>query len=178
MFKSLHKFIITIILVLGLSISLQSLLAWEVPNSGPATPNIAKPINEGILPQTKSGDFTTSSDLGVGGSITVTGAVNAASFMYTSDRGLKKDINPINNSLQRILSLEGVEFKWKDSDDLNIGLIAQDVEKVFPEIVHTSNSGIKSVEYGNIVAPLIEAIKEQQKQIDYLKEKIYEIENK
>jgi len=63
--------------------------------------------------------------------------------------------------------LEGISFDWKDSGKKSIGLIAQDVEKVFPEIVQTEEgTGLKSIEYGKLVAPLIEAVKEQQKMID------------
>lgn len=180
MLKTQLRFIITVVLVLGFSISLQSLFAaWQAPSANPPSqPNIHKPINEGNVPQTKGGGFTTSSNLGVGGSATIVGTVNASSFIYTSDRRLKENIITLDNPLSKILLLEGVEFDWKDSGEKSIGLIAQDVEKVFPELVHTSKGGIKSLEYGNLVSPLIEAVKEQQKQIEELKKRINEIENK
>ena len=98
-----------------------------------------------------------------------TGAVVANSFIYASDRSLKENIKPVENALDKVLNLEGVSFDWKESGESSLGLIAQDVEDVFPEIVHTSDDGLKSVEYGNLVSPLIEAIKEQQKQIEELK---------
>jgi hypothetical protein len=66
--------------------------------------------------------------------------------------------------------LEGVRFDWIDNDKPSVGLIAQDVEKVLPELVETSGDGTKSVSYGNIIGVLIEAIKEQQKLIDQLVE--------
>ena len=98
--------------------------------------------------------------------------VYAAAFWYTSDKSLKKDITPLENSLEKVKQLEGVSFKWKDNEEKDIGLIAQDVEKIFPELVSTNKeTGLKSVEYGKLTAILIEAIKEQQKQIDELKEK-------
>ena len=56
-----------------------------------------------------------------------------------------------------------------------IGLIAQEVEEVIPELVHTADDGYKSVEYANLIAVLIEAVKEQQKQIEDLEEKISSI---
>ena len=100
----------------------------------------------------------------------VNGDVQATSFIYSSDRRLKENIKPVDNALDKILDLEGVSFDWKKDGRSSIGLIAQDVEKVFPEIVHTNkNTGLKSVEYGNLVSPLIEAIKEQQKEIEELK---------
>jgi len=71
------------------------------------------------------------------------------------------------------MKLDGISFDWKESGEKSIGLIAQDVEKVFPEIVNTEEgTGLKSIEYGKLVAPLIEAVKEQQKMIDEQKELI------
>ena len=81
---------------------------------------------------------------------------------------------PLENSLDKVKQLQGVTFNWKESGRADIGLIAQDVEKVIPQIVSTNSEGLKSVEYGNIVAILIEAIKEQQKQIDELKAQLKE----
>lgn len=101
--------------------------------------------------------------------------ITGAAFLYSSDKTLKKDIKKLDNSLNKVLSLQGVSFKWKDeskNNKINIGLIAQDVEKVYPEIVVTGIDGKKSVEYGNLVAPLIESIKEQQRQIEDLKNEI------
>jgi dihydroorotase len=96
--------------------------------------------------------------------------LTAAAFYYSSDLSLKKDIVPISNSLDKIEKLNGVYFNWKSNDEPSIGLIAQDVEKVFPQAVSTnSDTGLKSVDYGKLVAPLIEAVKTQQGQIDVLK---------
>ncbi|MFZ2226818.1 MAG: tail fiber domain-containing protein [Candidatus Moraniibacteriota bacterium] len=109
------------------------------------------------------------------------GWMQASSFLYASDRNLKKDIAPLENSLDKISQLQGVNFRWKDSQKdqkLNVGLVAQDVEEVYPELVNTDEqTGLKSVEYGNLVAPLIESIKEQQKQIDELKAEINQLKN-
>ena len=65
--------------------------------------------------------------------------------------------------------MRGVEYNKIDSTEKNIGVIAQEVEKILPEVVKEDEEGMKSVAYGNITAVLIEAIKEQQKQIDELK---------
>ena len=85
-------------------------------------------------------------------------------FLYNSDRRLKKNIIPLSNSLDKIVSLSGYSFDWKSSGKNDIGVIAQEVEKVFPQIVHenadAAGTKYKSVEYGNLVAPIIEAIKE------------------
>lgn len=106
----------------------------------------------------------------------VAGDVGAASFTYNSDVRLKKNIKTIKNPLDKILSLRGVTFNWKESGDASVGLIAQEVEKVFPELVNGKD--IKGVEYGNLVAPLIEAVKEQQRIIDNLEARINILEKK
>jgi len=106
----------------------------------------------------------------------VSGSVKATSFVYPSDERLKENIQVLDNSLDKINQLEGVSFDWKESGERSIGLIAQNVEKVFPELVQTSETtGMKSVGYGNLVAPLIEAVKAQQVQISTLKKEIQEL---
>jgi len=99
-------------------------------------------------------------------------------FYYASDISLKKDIKPISNALDKVLQLQGVRFNWKDTNKPSIGLISQDVEKIFPEIVSTDEQGLKSIEYAKLVAPLIEALKEQQKEIEELKAEIEELKLK
>ena len=109
----------------------------------------------------------------------VSGNVGATAYYYTSDKKLKKDIHTLDTALDKILNLRGVSFTWKEDGRHDIGLIAQEVERVYPELVHESEvSGIKSVEYGNLVAPLIEAIREQQQQIDALKSEIKALKNR
>ncbi|MGI5827296.1 MAG: tail fiber domain-containing protein [Patescibacteria group bacterium] len=104
------------------------------------------------------------------------GTVTAASYLYSSDAKLKTDIKTINDPLEKITALRGVTFNWKDSKEASVGLIAQEVEKVFPELVET-NGQYKAVEYGNLVAPLIEAIKAQQQQIEQLEARIVSLES-
>ena len=96
----------------------------------------------------------------------------AGEVLAASDERLKSEINPITGALDIVLALEGKTY-IKD-DRQQIGLIAQQVETVLPEVVTTAGDemGIKSVNYGNIVAVLVEAIKEQQKQINELKERL------
>ncbi|MDO8528735.1 MAG: tail fiber domain-containing protein [Nanoarchaeota archaeon] len=106
--------------------------------------------------------------------ITGTGSITAGEFIYNSDRNLKTKIQPLQNSLSKVMQLQGVSFDWKASGERNIGFIAQDVEKVLPELV-SGTEGHKGVAYGNIVAVLVEAIKEQQKQIDKLKSQLQEM---
>lgn len=106
-------------------------------------------------------------------------AENANRYAHShsySDEQLKTDVKPVNNALQGILLLEGVSFNWTSSarselnlpNDPQIGLIAQDVEKVFPELVSIDIHGYKQVDYPKLTVFLIEAIKEQQKMINDL----------
>ncbi|MBI4812217.1 tail fiber domain-containing protein [Candidatus Falkowbacteria bacterium] len=102
--------------------------------------------------------------------------IYATAYYYNSDVHLKNSISPISSPLDKILKLNGREFIWKDSGKKDVGLIAQEVEKVFPELVSTDEkTGLKSVQYGNLVAPLIEAVKEQQAEIEELRVEIGEL---
>jgi hypothetical protein len=106
-----------------------------------------------------------------------TGNIRGLAFYYTSDGRLKKDITPISDSLDKLEKLNGVYFNWKDNNKPSMGLIAQDVEKVFPEAVSTNTeNGMKSVDYGKMVAPLIEAVKSQQEKISTLEARIKKLE--
>ncbi len=111
--------------------------------------------------------------------LTVNGVVKATSFIPPSDIRLKENIQPVGNALDKIMKLNGVTFTWKENKEKGMGVIAQDVEKVFPEIVRTGKeSGMKGVNYDSLIAPLIESIKEQQKQINDLKAQINELQGK
>jgi len=104
--------------------------------------------------------------------LTVAGKVGASQgFSCSSDIRLKENIQPIKNSLAKILSLEGVSFDWKSdpAKQPQLGVIAQEVEKVAPELVSTNSAGYKSVNYDGFSALLINAVKEQQQSIDQLK---------
>ena len=88
-----------------------------------------------------------------------------------SDERIKSNIKTIENALDKTLLLRGVEFNLNiEPERKRIGLIAQEVELIIPEVVRTSeDDGLKSIEYQNLVGLLVEAIKEQQKQINELK---------
>ena len=90
------------------------------------------------------------------------GNITANSVFYESDSRYKKDIQTLPSALKNILSLRGVSYYWKDRNDntQQIGVIAQEVEKIYPQLVHTNEDGYKSVAYSNLVSPLIEAVKE------------------
>jgi hypothetical protein len=88
-----------------------------------------------------------------------------------SDQSVKNNIRPIENVLERINDSRGVLYDRIDSgENNNIGFIAQELEVNFPELVITNPNGTKAVKYQNATAILFEAIKEQQKQINELKE--------
>jgi len=93
----------------------------------------------------------------------------------SSDERLKTNIVGITGAVEKIQQLRGVEFDWISSGQHSIGVIAQDVEKVAPELVETRDDGMKGVDYGKLTALLIEAVKDQQKQIDELKAQINEL---
>jgi hypothetical protein len=118
----------------------------------------------------------------------VAGDIIANSIAGSSDARFKTNITPIQNPLQKVLALRGVNFNWNTtdfpqrmfSDQRTVGFIAQEVEKVLPEIVQTENTseGYKSVQYDKVVALLVEAVKEQQKQIDRLNKQIKQLKRK
>ena len=95
-----------------------------------------------------------------------------------SDEKLKTNIKTIDNALDKVLSLRGVEFDRIDTGDHQIGVIAQEVEKIIPDVVYPKQPApdyeTKSVAYANLVGLLIEAIKEQNQRIDELERRLGE----
>jgi hypothetical protein len=100
-----------------------------------------------------------------------TGIVTTGDLNSTSDIKLKTNIRDIENPLDKVLQIRGVDFEWKEDNRLSSGVIAQEIEKVLPHLV--SGSEIKTVNYNGLIGVLIEAIKEQQNQIEDLKRQIY-----
>jgi len=103
----------------------------------------------------------------VAAAITATGDISAANFNSTSDISLKDNIQTIVNPLDKIIKLNGVTFNWKENQKPSIGVIAQELEKVLPELV--TQGEVKSVNYNGIIGVLIEAIKELKKEVEELK---------
>ena len=100
--------------------------------------------------------------------VLVTGDLNS-----TSDARLKENVEPITNALSDVTQLEGVSFDWKDTGTRGHGFIAQQVEPILPDVVQTDEeTGIKSINYVGMIGHLVEAIKEQQEQIDALKKQL------
>lgn len=92
-------------------------------------------------------------------------AMRSAAYYYTSDKRLKKNVRTYPDALDKMLELRGVYFDWKKDDKKDVGFIAQEVEKVEPRLVDTNKEGTKSVKYGNIVAIVIEAVKELREKL-------------
>ena len=114
---------------------------------------------------------------------------NVTAYGTPSDIKLKKDIKVIDNAVDKVKQLQGITYTLKSDGNRLTGLIAQDLEKVLPEAVYTSGTisdeinGIEAEEhlairYGNTVGLLVEAIKEQQEQIETLTAKVKELEDK
>jgi hypothetical protein len=101
----------------------------------------------------------------ISGNVRATGTITA-----NSDLTLKKNLLKIENALEKVEQINGYTYEFKEDDSKrHAGVIAQEIQTVLPEIVNKGNDGILGVEYGNISALLIEAIKEQQTQINELK---------
>jgi hypothetical protein len=106
--------------------------------------------------------------------------IDRADRLPSSDEKLKTNITPIENALDKVLSLNGVEFDFLDEKNYGylgkhqLGVVAQQVETVVPELVTTNSDGYKGVSYQHLTALLIEAMKEQQKEIEELKKIIKE----
>jgi hypothetical protein len=100
-----------------------------------------------------------------GEKLEVNGNIRAGSFFYPSDERLKTNITRLSNGLEQVAMLNGSYFTWKADGRKDIGLSAQNVEKVYPELVKTDPiTGLKSLEYGRLIAPLVEAVKTLKKQ--------------
>jgi len=96
-----------------------------------------------------------------------------------SDKRLKDNIQTIKNPLSKILSLDSIEFDWNEKQETyrghDIGLIAQQVEEIAPELVTTRSNGYKAIKYDKLNSLLVGAIKEQQQQIEVLQKQVSEL---
>jgi hypothetical protein len=131
------------------------------------------PLGPGTLSMT--GDINNDGNINARGNITA---------YYTSDRSLKTNVTNITNALEKVNQINGVEFDWTDeyiakhggvdgyfNRKHDVGVIAQEIEAVLPEVVATKDDGTKAVRYEKIVALLIEAVKELSAKVEELKKK-------
>ena len=149
-------------------------------NTQLSTADVRGKFSEGTGITISSGEISIGQAVGTGddvtfASVSATGDIVAYA---SSDERLKDNIEVISNPIEKVQQLKGVTWDWNDNaDELqqslpNVGVIAQDVEKVLPQLVKDRDNGFKGVDYDKIVGLLIEAIKDQQTQIDELKEKL------
>ena len=115
--------------------------------------------------------------LKVNGNAVVTGSLTVNGVNVTSDQRFKTHVRPLTGALAGVLALRGVRYEWNalgvrhggTAGAGQVGLLAQELEKVYPELVSTDADGYKSVNYAQLTPVLIEALKEQQQQIEALK---------
>jgi len=104
------------------------------------------------------------------GNIDITGTVTATDINSASDIKLKKNIKAIKNPISKIMEIEGVSFNWKSNNKPSLGVTADHLQNILPELVKEDD--IKSVNYNGLVGLLIECVKNQQKQIDELRDQL------
>ena len=121
------------------------------------------------------GSTNPTSKLHVVGGVFVTGVITCTDINSTSDKNLKQNIETVENALNIVTDLRGVRFEWKKDQKPSVGVIAQELEKVLPELV--SQTDPKTVNYNGLIGVMIEAIKEQQGQIENLYSLINHTEN-
>ena len=101
-----------------------------------------------------------------------TGLLTSTDYNSSSDKRLKKNIKTVENAVEKIQALRGVTFDWKEGSSKGIGLIAQEVEKIIPDVVTSDENGYMGIKYTNIIGILVEAIKDQQEQINTLRKQV------
>jgi hypothetical protein len=129
-----------------------------------------------------AGTLAMTGDINNDGNINSRGNITA---FYTSDRTLKTNVTNISNALEKVNQINGVEFDWTDeyitkhggvdgyfNRKHDVGVIAQEIEAVLPEVVATKDDGTKAVRYEKIVALLIEAVKELSAEVEELKKRV------
>ena len=108
------------------------------------------------------------------GIVTATGVVTATDFNSTSDAKLKTNVQVISDPLDKIVRIDGVSFNWIENNKPSMGVIADNIEEVLPELV--SDTDPKTVNYNGLIGLLIEVVKDQQAQINSLNERLSQLE--
>lgn len=122
------------------------------------------------------GTTNPTSKLHVVGNALITGVTTSTDFDSLSDFNLKTNIRQIENSLSKVIQIRGVTFDWKETNRSSAGVIAQEVEKVLPQLVNGED--IKTVNYNGVIGALVEAVKELKAENDILKERLDEVYKK
>lgn len=112
-------------------------------------------------------------DCGITGvtNINSSGIITATDFNTSSDANLKDEVCVIESPLDKVIQINGVSFKWKASGEKSLGVIAQNIEEVFPELVKDGEDH-KSVNYNGLIGVLIEAVKELSDEVKELKSRL------
>lgn len=140
------------------------------PSSGGYNPN------RNVLLATSGSSYTPLMRLSGSGQFDVAGDIVSFSTFASSDNALKMDVQPIEDATSKLESLNPVSFVWKSNNQPDFGLIAQEVEESYPELVRENMIGYKAVKYTSFIPLLIKCVQDQQKQIDALTKKIAELE--
>ena len=169
-----------------------SVLDWSIDQYGTTAANARLRIFSGIT-ETNGINILENGNTGIGTNnpttkLFVNGDITANSVAGTSDRRFKTNIRPVENAIDKVKALRGVYFNWNQKDfpekdfgtQNELGFIAQEVEQIVPEIVvkEKTKEEYRSVKYDKLVALLVEAIKEQQKQIEQLQVKVKKLAKK
>jgi hypothetical protein len=147
-------------------------------NSGTTSVGIATSGSTSVvyIPSTGNlgiGTTNATSKLTVSGNLLVTGIVTATDFNSASDINLKENIQKIDNPIDKITKIDGVSFNWKSDNKPSMGVIAQNIEEVLPELVSGDDS--KTVNYNGIIGLLIECVKTQQEKINDLNKRLEDL---
>ena len=103
----------------------------------------------------------------------VAGTTRTVSLVETSAKKHKENITPLENQVEKVKELKPVQFSWKSDGKTDIGFIAEEVEKVYPELVsYEENGELHGVHYSKLTTVLVKAVQQQQEQIDKLKEEV------
>ena len=122
------------------------------------------------------GTTNPTSKLHVQGDAYITGGTTSTDFDSLSDFNLKTNIQQIDDSLAKVIQIRGVTFNWKETNRSSAGVIAQEVEKVLPELVNGEET--KTVNYNGVIGALVEAVKELKVENDVLRERLDEVYKK
>jgi hypothetical protein len=153
----------------------------EVNSSEPVYPTLASGVgvNRVGISTTKLVFVESTASLGIGttnpisnlhivGNVFCTGIITATDFNSASDAKLKTNIQPIENPLEKVSQINGVSFNWIKNNKPSIGVIADELQNILPELV--SDTDPKTVNYNGLIGLLIECVKQQQEEINTLKD--------
>jgi hypothetical protein len=110
--------------------------------------------------------------------LTANGTISSGDYLHLSDLRLKENVRNIEDPLQKILLLQGRRFDWRRNGAEDLGFIAQEVQTIFPEAVKMTDSGYLAVKYDVLTAPLLEAVKQQERSIALQRAEIADLQDR